>query len=323
MLTPPMDKAFFSAYFLPATLVLIMVGMGLSLSLQNFRNVLRFPRAVLVGLVAQMVVLPLLAFGLANAFGLAPAYATGLMVVASCPGGASAGLISHLLKANVALSMSLTTLNSLLCVFTIPWLVDLSLAHFMGQSVQISLPFGETVLDIAMITLLPTGVGIWIRSQYPAFAKAADRPLRYLMPLMLLVAFAGVAGAEHRGTESLVSVVRVLLPPTLLLNGLGMLLGLLLAFIFRLGPMSRITIPLEVGLQNVSLAIFISQVMLNNNAMALVAVVYSSFSFGTAVLFGYTLRETTRRVRRFLHFRRLAALRKTLKALQGKESQNP
>ncbi|MFM7497612.1 MAG: bile acid:sodium symporter family protein [Bacteroidota bacterium] len=318
-----MDKAFFSAYFLPATLVLIMGGMGLSLSLQNFRNVLRYPKAVLVGLVAQMVVLPLLAFVLAKVFGLAPAYATGLMIVASCPGGASAGLISHLLKANVALSMCLTTFNSLLCVATIPWLVDLSLAHFMGQSTQISLPFGETVVDIALLTLLPTGVGLWIRSRYPAFAKAADRPLRYLMPLMLVVAFGGVAGAEHRETESLVSMVRDLLPPTLLLNGLGMLLGLLLALAFRLGPMSRITIPLEVGLQNVSLAIFVSQVMLNNNAMALVAVVYSSFSFGTAVLFGYTLRETTRRVRRFLYHKRLASLGRSLKSFQGKDPQAP
>ena len=88
---PPMDHAFFSTYFLPATLVLIMGGMGLSLSLQNFRNVLRFPKAVVVGLVAQMVVLPLLAFGLAHAFGLSPTYAAGLMIVASCPGGASAG----------------------------------------------------------------------------------------------------------------------------------------------------------------------------------------------------------------------------------------
>ena len=310
---PPMDHAFFSTYFLPATLVLIMGGMGLSLSLQNFRNVLRFPKAVVVGLVAQMVVLPLLAFGLAHAFGLSPTYAAGLMIVASCPGGASAGLISHLLKANVALSMCLTTINSLLCVATIPWLVDASLCYFMKQEAHITLPFWSTVKDIALLTLLPTGVGLWLRSRYPAFAKAADRPLRYLMPLMLMVAFAGVAGAEHRGTESLVASIRLLLPPTLLLNGLGMLLGLLLAFVFRLGPMSRITIPLEVGLQNVSLAIFVSQVMLHNNGMAFVAVVYSSFSFGTAVLFGYTLREATRRIRRFLYFRRLQRFREGLK----------
>jgi BASS family bile acid:Na+ symporter len=133
----------------------------------------------------------------------------------------------------------------------------------------------------------------------------ADKPLRYLMPMMLLVAFVGVAGAEHSGTDQVLGFVGDLLPPTLLLNGGGMLFGLLLAFLFKLGPRSRITIPLEVGLQNVSLAIFVSQVMLGNNQMALVAVVYSSFSFGTAVLFGYSLRELTRLVRRQLHRLRL------------------
>jgi BASS family bile acid:Na+ symporter len=279
------NSAFFSSYFLPATLVLIMAGMGLSLSLQNFRNVLRYPKALLVGLVAQMVVLPVLAWFLAKYFDLSPAYSVGLMIVASCPGGASAGLISHLLHANVALSMTLTTVNSLLCVFTVPVLVDWSLHALMGQEARIALPFWHTVAEIGLLTLLPAGVGLW----------------RYLMPLMLLVAFAGVAGAEHSGTDSVVRFVLVLLPPTLLLNGLGMAFGLLLAFVFRLGPMSRITIPLEVGLQNVSLAIFVAQVLLQNNEMALVGVVYSSFSFGTAVLFGFGLKELTRRIRIWLH----------------------
>jgi BASS family bile acid:Na+ symporter len=296
-----MNSTFFSTYFLPATLVLIMWGMGLSLSLRNFVNVLRFPKAILVGLVAQMVVLPILAWMLAKAFHLPPAYAVGLMVVASCPGGATAGLISHLLKANVALSMTLTTVNSLLCVVTIPWLVDWSLEVFMAQNMLISLPFWQTVKEIALLTLLPAGVGLWLRSRYPAFADNADKPLRYLMPLMLVVAFVGVATAEHSGTDQVLSFVGDLLPPTLLLNGGGMLIGLLLSFVFKLGPRSRITIPLEVGLQNVSLAIFVSQVMLQNNQMALVAVVYSSFSFGTAVLFGYLLKEITRLIRRQLY----------------------
>lgn len=295
-----MNASFFSTYFLPSTLVLIMWGMGLSLSWKHFRNVIRFPKAVLVGLFAQMVVLPLLAWILAIVFKMSPAYAVGLMVVASCPGGASAGLISHLLRANVALSMTLTTINSLLCVVSIPWLVDWSLAYFMEQYTLISLPFWHTVKDIALLTLLPAGVGLWIRSRYPVFADLADKPLRYLMPLMLLIAFVGVAGAEHSGTEQVLDFVGDLLLPTLLLNGGGMLFGLLLAFLFRLGPRSRITIPLEVGLQNVTLAIFVTQVMLGNNQMALVAVVYSSFSFGTAVLFGYSLKELTRLIRRQL-----------------------
>ncbi|MFM7380997.1 MAG: bile acid:sodium symporter family protein, partial [Bacteroidota bacterium] len=154
-----MNANFFSNYFLPATLVLIMWGMGLSLSWKHFRNVIRFPKAVVVGLFAQMVVLPVLAWVLAMAFKLPPAYAVGLMVVASCPGGASAGLISHLLRANVALSMTLTTINSMICVVTIPWLVDGSLSYFMGQHTVISLPFWHTVQDISLLTLLPAAVG--------------------------------------------------------------------------------------------------------------------------------------------------------------------
>lgn len=296
-----MNTNFFSTYFLPATLVLIMWGMGLSLSWKHFRNVIRFPKAIIVGLAAQMIVLPILAWVLAKVFKMSPEYAVGLMVIASCPGGASAGLISHLLRANVALSMTLTTFNSLFCVVTIPWLVDWSLGYFMGQHAAISLPFWHTVKDIALLTLLPAGVGLWFRNRYPVFADLADKPLRYLMPVMLLVAFVGVASAEHSGTDQVLEFVGDLLPPTLLLNGGGMLFGLLLAFLFRLGPRARITIPVEVGLQNVSLAIVVTHVILMDNQMALVAVVYSSFSFGTAVLFGYSLKELTRLVRGQLH----------------------
>ncbi|MFM7912467.1 MAG: bile acid:sodium symporter family protein, partial [Bacteroidota bacterium] len=165
--------------------------------------------------------LPVLAWVLAMGFKLPPAYAVGLMVVSACPGGASAGLISHLLRANVALSMTLTTINSMICVVTIPWLVDWSLSYFMDQHTVISLPFWHTVQDIALLTLLPAAVGLWGRSRYPAFADMADKPLRYLMPMMLLVAFVGVAGAEHSGTDQVLGFVGDLLPPTLLLNGGG------------------------------------------------------------------------------------------------------
>lgn len=297
---------FFSGLFLPATLVVIMIGVGLSLTLQSFRNIILYPKAILLGLVAQMILLPLLAFAIADQLQLAPEFKVGLVLIAACPGGASAGLITHLLRGNVALSVSLTSVNSLLTIFTIPFITNLALERYLDQSMRIILPFGRTIIDIGFITLLPALLGIFIRYRKPLWAKAMEPPLRIIMPSLLLFAFAGIIIFERGGAEGAMDDFLSLILPNVSLNLFGMLMGFLLALLFRLGPTSRMTISIEVGLQNSSLAIYVAQVLIGSSAMALVAVVYGSFTFGTAVLFGMAVYRLNKYVRRQIRKYKLA-----------------
>lgn len=289
---------FFSTLFLPITLVVIMVGVGLSLTLQSFRNIIVYPRAILLGLVSQMLLLPLLAFWIADNMALSPEFKVGLVVIAACPGGASAGLITHLLRGNVALSVSLTSVNSLITVLSIPFITNLALERYLDQSARIILPFGKTIVEIGLMTILPAMVGVFLRYIKPVWAKSLEKPLRYIMPALLLLAFLGIILFERGGAEASYADFVSLIWPNIALNLVGMIGGFLLALVAGLGPTSRMTIAIEVGLQNSSLAIFVSQVLLKSSAMAMVAVVYGSFTFGTAVLFGMGVYRLNKWVRK-------------------------
>lgn len=297
---------FFSSFFLPITLVVIMIGVGLSLTLQSFRNIIVYPRAILLGLVSQMLLLPLLAFWIADNMALSPEFKVGLVVIAACPGGASAGLITHLLRGNVALSVSLTSVNSMLTVFSIPFITNLALERYLDQSARIILPFGKTIVEIGLMTILPALVGVFMRYRKPLWAKMLEKPLRVIMPTLLLMAFLGIILFERGGAEASYADFVSLLWPNIALNLVGMIGGFLLALVAGLGPTSRMTIAIEVGLQNSSLAIFVSQVLLQSSAMAMVAVVYGSFTFGTAVLFGMGVYRLNKWVRKQIVLRKRA-----------------
>ena len=172
-----MEKQLFSTYFLPATLAVIMVGMGLSLTISDFKRIFKSPKGLAVGLTAQMLLLPVIAYLLIFWTDFSPEMKVGFVLIAACPGGATANLISHLLKANVALCISMTVINSFLTQLSIPLFVNLALFAFMGETTSIELPLGPTIIKIFLITLLPTAVGVAIRYKFPDFAKKLDQPL--------------------------------------------------------------------------------------------------------------------------------------------------
>lgn len=292
--------AFFSTFFLPFTLVVIMFGVGMSLTLTSFRSIFLYPKAITIGLVAQMILLPLLAFWIADASQLSPEFKVGLIILAACPGGASAGLLNHLLRGNVALSISLTSVNSIITLVTIPLITNLALYRYMGETVAIELPVLKTVKEVALMTLVPALIGVTVRRYRKNWALVAEKPLRYIMPSLLAIAFLGIIFFEQKGQNDVAAEFVSLILPNLWLNLGGMLGGYMLGILFRLGPTSRMTISIEVGLQNSSLAIYVSSVLLGSAHMALVPVVYGSFTFITAVLFGMGVYRLNRWVRRLI-----------------------
>jgi len=284
-------QSLFSGYFLPVTLAIITLGMGLSLTDKDFKNIFVQPKAVIIGLCCQMVLLPVIAYMIARFIHMDPVFKVGLMIIAACPGGATSNLITYLLRGNVALSISMTAINSMITLITIPLIVHFSLEAFIHENENIILPVGETIIKVFLITIVPAFLGTRIRKNYPDFAIRLERPLRVLLPLLLLVVYAGVIFIDQgTGSATRSDFIRIF-PNALLLNVLAMVAGFLVARVLRLRVINQFTISIEVGLQNSALAIFVAATLLENNDMALVPVVYGSFSFFSTLLFGWTVKK--------------------------------
>lgn len=283
-----MEASLFSQYILPVTLGLIMINLGLSLHFEDFRLIFSEPRALLTGLCCQMILLPGIAFTIAYLSDLPAAIKIGIVLISICPGGATSNLITYLLKGNVALSISLTSINSILILFTIPGFLMLATNLFMDEQSYVTLPFVPTILKIFLMILLPTAVGILIRYRFPGKAKVAEKYMKYITTFLLAVVFLFVILTSHSESEQPFKLYLRIAPLVFLLNVLGMASGYLAGRWLRFRKPKIITLSIEVGIQNSALAITIasSAVFLNNTTMAIPAVIYGMFTFFNAVIFG-------------------------------------
>jgi bile acid:Na+ symporter, BASS family len=279
---------FFSTFLLPIVLAVIMFGMGTSLTVADFRGIFLKPVGVIAGLVCQLILLPVIAMGIAAISGLRPEHQVGLVLVAACPGGAIANLLSYLLKGSVALSVSFTALNSFVTIFSIPLVLNIALEVFMGTHSHLEMPFWETVGHILFITVVPAFLGVWVKSRWPKFTDASQKYLRIGMPILLAIAMIGAIFLEKKEVPIDMSQFGHVLPWALALNAVAMFAGWSTGWIMRLGKPAQITLGLEVGLHNSGLAISVatSAYLLNNPTIAVPASTFALFSFFTAVLFG-------------------------------------
>ncbi len=275
-----MEESILTTVFLPLALAFIMVGMGLSLSTGDFKRIVKYPKAVLLGSVCQLVMLPLVGFGLVKLFGLQGALAVGMMVIAACPGGATSNLIAHLSRGDTALSISLTAVSSLATVLTIPLIVNFSIAYF-GEQGSVLLPVGRTIAQIFVITIIPVAIGMWVRQRKPALAHKADKPVRILSAVFLALI---IAAAILKERDNLVAFFKLIGPATLALNVAMIALGYGLSRALRLGERQSVTIAIETGIQNGTLGIFVAATLLKSSSMTIPSAIYSLIMFGTAVL---------------------------------------
>lgn len=254
-------------------LTLLMFDLGLSLEFKDFLLVVRRPRAMFAGMLGQLVLLPLLAYVLVRALGLEPAIAIGVMLIACCPGGSSSNVFSKLAGGDVALSVSLTAVSSVVTLVTMPLIMQWVAAVF-GKAVNISLPVGNLLVQNLVTMLLPILVGIIIRRYLPVAARKISAVLSKLaFPLLMLLA--GLFFVGNR--ESIISNFGVLglTVTALLLSAIG--LAALLCVVFRLVRKERRTIVIEVGMQNAAQAIAVatSPFVFNDPAIAVPAIIYA------------------------------------------------
>lgn len=279
-----MDSSPVLTVFLPASLGIIMLGLGLSLSVQDFTRIFKMPKPVLVGLFCQAFILPAACFGLVIAFGLTPELAVGLMLLAASPGGTSANLFSHLAHGDVALNVTLTAINSVLCIVTLPIIVNLSLYYFMGAEGSVGLQF-EKVLQVFAIVLIPIGLGMAIRRTKKSFADAMEMPVKILSALFL---FLVIIIALTESWEQFIEYFALVGAAALAFNLISLAVGYGVPRMLKLELRQSIAIGMEIGVHNGALAIAIalSPTLLNNGVMAAPAAIYGVIMFFTAAAFG-------------------------------------
>jgi bile acid:Na+ symporter, BASS family len=278
---------------LSLTLAFIMLGVGLSLTTESFRNLFLFPRPLVVGLLSQLIVLPVIAFLISYFSNMSLPLKVGLIILASCPGGTTSGLLTYYFKGNVALSITFTSINSILTLFTIPFIVNLSLLFFYGKSTLIHLSYLETIIQIFAITIIPALIGVLIRTYKPVFALKAQRPVKVLLTIALAIVFIILffAGNKKGGTGITSEEVLNILPYALLLNVLCMSWGFFLGLITRLGISNSFTIGIEASVHNTTLAFLVAGTLLHNPEMEKPALIYAMFSFWTAVLYSVVVKK--------------------------------
>jgi len=278
-------------------LAMIMLGIGLSLTFADFKKIFNQPRPLIIALSVQLFIIPIIAFGIATVSNLSNAEKVGVVLVSLCASGASSNLVTHLFKGNVALAISMTTINSFLTLVSIPLLTNLALSLFMHIETEVRLPVPETILQIFIVTIVPAVVGVYIRRVKESFAIKLEKPLKYVLTLLLAFVFTIKIffGESSGGTGiSFAETIRIL-PFMLLLNVLAMASGLYFAKILKLSFIDQFTISIEVGLHNTALALLIGGTILNMPEVEKPAVVYAMFSFFTAVIFVYLVKRFTKR----------------------------
>ncbi|AOR28823.1 sodium-dependent transporter [Formosa sp. Hel1_33_131] len=263
---------------LAIALIIIMFGMGLSLVKDDFIRLFQHPKAVIVGLVNQIILLPVIAYVLISLLNVETDIAIGIMILAACPGGPTSNLITYLAKGDIGLSISLTTVNSLITIFTIPFVIDFALNQFLEADEMVQINKLQTVIQIFVIVIIPVSLGMALKNAKPIFADKMNKPVKIASGAVL---FLVIIGLVIKKKEELIPYLKQAGLTALVLNIATMLVGLATAKIAKLSLAQSRTISIESGIQNGTMAIAIASGVLMNDNYAIAPAVYSLIMFFT------------------------------------------
>jgi BASS family bile acid:Na+ symporter len=265
-----------------------MFGMGLSLRTTDFTRVLKQPKAAVVGISAQMIVLPIIAFLIAIAFKLPPELAVGLMIISFAPGGATSNMLTNLAKGDVALSISLTAIVSLVTPFTLPLFTFFAMNYFIGSTDTFELPLLKTIIQLLIITVIPVLIGMFVLFKWRSAANKAEPAIRIFSVIFLIFIILAIS---LKNKAHILGFFIQTGAATLTLNILVLGLGYFLARFFKLSQPQSVSISYEVGIQNGTLALLVTGTLIGNNTMMIPAVTYSLLMFVTGFAFGWLLKK--------------------------------
>lgn len=270
---------------LAISLIIIMFGMGLSLVKDDFTRLLKEPAPVFIGLLNQIVILPIIAFVIVSLLGVRSDIAIGVMILAACPGGPTSNLVTHLAKGDTGLSVSLTSINSIITIFTIPFIVDFALQQFGNPNELIEIDKLKTVAQIFVIVIIPVSGGMWLKNSKPDFADRMNKPVKIASAAVLILVILGLILKKR---AELIPYLEQAGIATLLLNLATMGVGYLTSKVANLNMIQSVTISIESGIQNGTMAIAIASGILMNENFAIAPAVYSLIMFLTGgVIIGF------------------------------------
>lgn len=266
---------------LPIALAIIMFGLGLDLTVGDFRRVGRTPRAVAVALACQIVLLPAICFGLVVLFDLPALLGIGMLLLAASPGGTTANLFSHLFRGDVALNITLTAINTVVAVVTLPLITGLAIAYYDRQD-DVSMPLVEIVKVFALI-LLPVGIGMAVNNRAPGFARRMDKPVRIGSAVILAVLVLGILLDQRENVGDYLADVGLI---AALFCAISLVVGYYVPKALGVTGPQAIASSMEVGVHNATLAIFVAVEVLDEVEISVPAAVYSLVMFLFAALWG-------------------------------------
>lgn len=275
-----MDSAL-TAIGLPVALGIIMFGLGLDLTVGDFKRVGKQPKAAVIALVCQLALLPLICFGLVVALDLDPLLGIGMMLLAASPGGTTAALFSHLFRGDVALNISLTAINSLVAIITLPLITGLAIGYY-GRTDELAMPLDE-VLQVFAIILVPVGLGMLVRARWTAFAQRMDKPVRIASAVILAVMVLGVMLAERANITDYLAQIGLV---AALFCATSLVIGYYVPKAFGVPGPQAIASSMEIGVHNATLAIYIAVEVLGETESSVPAAVYAIIMFVFAALWG-------------------------------------
>jgi len=275
---------------LPVALILIMIGVGMSLTRDDFTRVFKQHKSFLIGASCQMLLLPLVAIAIIALTGLSGELAIGLFILSLCPGGTTSNLYSYLAKGDVGLSVSLTAVIGFITPFTIPFLATWAIAFYGEQAQNFQLPIVSTWFKLLAVTVFPVLIGMGVRAKWPAFANRVQNYVSWLSIAVLTLVILSIC---IKLGDQLIEFIRLAGPAAVLLNMVTMSLGYLIGQKLLHNDAQSRTITLEVGLQNGTLALLITSTILESTTMSIAPSIYSLFMFISAGLFTYFVTKRT------------------------------
>ena len=281
-----MDSGLFTL-FLPLILAFMMIGLGLELTVKDFLRIRHHPKAIFLALFSQQVILVGVAFFICILFKPSPLLAIGFMLLAASPGGPTANLISYIFKGDVALNLTLTALNSIICTFTLPFIVNLSMHYFLGESQSVAMPI-EKITQVFLIIFVPVCLGMLIRSLTPNTALQLNKPMRLCSVIFLFSIFLYALYKERFNVTEYFSEIGVAIALFCLIS---FLVGYLVPHLSGISDKQARACTFEVGIHNTGMALTIALSVLSNTTIAIPAGIYTIFMYIFATLFGMLLNK--------------------------------
>lgn len=273
--------------FLPLALAVVMAGLGLELTPNDFKRVSKHPKAVFIALFCQLVVLTTIAFFICKLMNLPPLLAVGLMLLAASPGGPTANLFSYLYKGDIALNITLTAVNSVIAAFTLPLIVNFAIHHFMQDGQQVGLQFAK-VLQVFLIIIIPVTLGMSVRHFSPQTADHLNKPVRIFAVVFLIVIIIGAIVKERNNIMLYLADVGL---ATALFCACSLLVGYFVPRFFGVNSQQARACAFEIGIHNSTLAMTIALTVMASSTIAMPAAVYSIFMYIFAAILGTLLNQ--------------------------------